>query len=503
VVSRRPVEALVPRACRIQQAVGTTASTSARHEYPAIVSVLARVVPSSLGSETDPGGFVTKLSQFTRCSLGPVWHFRPDIIARGMLYPPRAAAVFWRPKVASGTMPEEGRPRYSFLRSFGIPNPTLVPEARKQAITTKQQLNIKIMKKYLTIIGLAAATLAGANATNFTVGDLAVFSADAVTNNTTFSILEINPALTSQTTSVQSIAISGTGTNALRTSGSATSTGYLTRTDDGMLLTFDAHNSATTGSNANTITARGVGSLNNAGIFALQTTYTGATGNQARGATSVDNSSWYIADQGGLYTNGASSPSPNNNLRSIKSFGGSVYALQNSSTATNIVVNTVSATSGGSITGLAGLTNSNTATDFYLLSSGTNGSTFDLLYTLGGSTLAKFSLVSGSWSPNGTATLGTSGFGLAATTSGTGANLYYTTGTGATAANSVLGLFDSAGYNTTVSLGAPTTIFTAASGTTLKGIDFAPVPEPKTWVMIGIGSWFMLWNVRRRRNLVG
>ena len=71
------------------------------------------------------------------------------------------------------------------------------------------------------------------------------------------------------------------------------------------------------------------------------------------------------------------------------------------------------------------------------------------------------------------------------------------------AANSVLGLFDSAGYNTTVSLGAPTTIFTAASGTTLKGIDFAPVPEPKTWVMIGIGSWFMLWNVRRRRNLVG
>jgi autotransporter-associated beta strand protein len=27
------------------------------------------------------------------------------------------------------------------------------------------------------------------------------------------------------------------------------------------------------------------------------------------------------------------------------------------------------------------------------------------------------------------------------------------------------------------------------------------VPEPRAWVMIGIGVWFMLWNVRRRRRL--
>jgi len=29
------------------------------------------------------------------------------------------------------------------------------------------------------------------------------------------------------------------------------------------------------------------------------------------------------------------------------------------------------------------------------------------------------------------------------------------------------------------------------------------VPEPKTWVLIGIGLSFMLWNLRRKRNLVG
>ena len=29
------------------------------------------------------------------------------------------------------------------------------------------------------------------------------------------------------------------------------------------------------------------------------------------------------------------------------------------------------------------------------------------------------------------------------------------------------------------------------------------VPEPRAWVMIGIGIWFMLWNVRRKRRLQG
>jgi hypothetical protein len=29
------------------------------------------------------------------------------------------------------------------------------------------------------------------------------------------------------------------------------------------------------------------------------------------------------------------------------------------------------------------------------------------------------------------------------------------------------------------------------------------IPEPKTWVMIGIGTSFMLWNLRRRRRVQG
>jgi len=43
---------------------------------------------------------------------------------------------------------------------------------------------------------------------------------------------------------------------------------------------------------------------------------------------------------------------------------------------------------------------------------------------------------------------------------------------------------------------------TGASQTAqFDNISVTVVPEPKTWVMIGIGSAFMLWNLRRRREI--
>ena len=72
---------------------------------------------------------------------------------------------------------------------------------------------------------------------------MAVFQADSASaNNTTFSIVELN-STTSGLNPVQTISISGTGTNALRTSGSAGTTGYLADSDDGTLLCFTGHNS--------------------------------------------------------------------------------------------------------------------------------------------------------------------------------------------------------------------------------------------------------------------
>jgi uncharacterized repeat protein (TIGR01451 family) len=332
----------------------------------------------------------------------------------------------------------------------------------------------------------------------FVPGDLVVYRPDAGgANNTTFSIVEVNPTTPGQTgTGVQTIAINGTtAPNAMRTSGSATSTGYLATTNDGTLLTWAAHNSTTTSGNANAILPRGVGSLNNAGTFALQTTYTGGSGDQARGATSLNNANWFIADQGGLHTNGSSSPSPNNNLRSIKSFGGAVYTLQQSSTATTIVVSSVSAPSGATIAGLPGLTNNNTAQDFYLISSGNNGAAFDVLYVSNNSsatagTIQKFSLVSGSWTANGSYTTTFGGFGIAAAGSGAGAVLYVTSGNGATVANNVIKLTDTAGYNSPISIttASNVTLFTSPAGTNLKGIAFAPLAAPLSDLTTGISG---------------
>ncbi len=334
----------------------------------------------------------------------------------------------------------------------------------------------------------------------FTAGNLAVFSADAASaNNTTFTILELSPATANQSSPVNSISINGTtGPNALRTSGSATSTGYLADSDDGTLVAFTGHNSTNATGNANTILARGVGTLDSSGNFALQTTYTGVSGKQTRCATCVNKAVWFIGDQNGIYTNGVSSPLNSANARGVKSFGGTIYVMQTSSSV--VVVSTLSA-DGKTLTALPGLTNDNSAQDFYLVSSGSNGSTFDVLYVLDDSsasagTVNKYSLVSGTWTANGTYATSFGGFGLcAATIGGGGAELYVTTGTGATAANKVIELADTAGYNSPISINTPDnlTLYTAATGTTMKGIAFAPknVSTPVTMkdiVVNGDGS---------------
>ena len=71
----------------------------------------------------------------------------------------------------------------------------------------------------------------------------------------------------------------------------------------------------------------------------------------------------------------------------------------------------------------------------------------------------------------------------------------------------------SVGWNTTAGSSATNfasvwsniglTAANSAVASTEARIGYSAVPEPKTWVMIGIGAWFMLWNLRRRRNLLG
>jgi hypothetical protein len=359
----------------------------------------------------------------------------------------------------------------------------------------------------LVVMAVAAAT-GRLEAASFSAGSLAVFqAASSSANNTTGTIVEVAQNTPAQAPS-NLIAIPSTGASALRFSGSATSTGYLSHTNDRSLLTFTGGNSETTSGNVNTFLLRGVGTLNAAGTYALSTTYTGATGNQTRSASSPDNAAWYIGDQGGIYSNGTSSASPSGNIRSVKAFGGTVYAFSASTTVTP--VSTISAPTGGTLTGLPGLPLAVAAMqDFYMVQSGSNGVTYDVLYVLSATSntvgaIDKYSLVAGSWVANGSSATAFGGFGLAATAGAgaPGAKLFITTGQGALAANSVLQLADTTGYNAAINIVTANniTLYTTPAGTTLKGIDLAPaVPEPATLGMAAMLFGAIGFCSRRRR----
>jgi hypothetical protein len=337
------------------------------------------------------------------------------------------------------------------------------------------------MKRLLLFGIMLAGIIQQINAQTFTSGNLAALVVAASASNTTGSIIELGKTA-NQTTPVHTFSIPSSGTDSFRFSGSATSTCYVANTNDGSLLAFTGHLTTNTSSNVNTILPRGVGAFNASGTFARQTTYTGATNNQTRCATSVNDTAWYIGDQSGLYTNSGTTASPTGNFRGVKSFGGIVYGAQASSTSTTIQVGTFSAATGGSFTGLPGLTNNANIQDFYLVSSGSNGTTYDILYVLSATsntagTIAKYSLVSGSWTANNTYTTTFGGFGLAAEKSGSNIYLYLSTGQGALTANSVVRVTDAAGYNSNINVTTANnlTLYTAATGTIIKGVAFAPI----------------------------
>jgi hypothetical protein len=363
------------------------------------------------------------------------------------------------------------------------------PSAKISAASDKNPL--RALRRWAGALTAAALLPAAANAAAFTAGNLTAVQAAASASNTTVSVIELNPALSLQTSGVQSIAVSGTGASAIRVSASATSTLYVATTNDGTLMTFTGANSTDTASNVNTLNPRAVVTFDAAGTFAIATTYTGTSGNQTRGANSLNNSTWYIGDQGGLYSNGTSTASPTGNFRGIKSFGGTVFGLTASASVPPVF--TISAATGGTTTSLPGLANGATSRqDFYLISSGDNGSTYDVLYVLDATsatvgTIFKYSLVAGSWTANGSYTTSFGGFGMAAADNGSGALIYVSTGTGATTANKVMKLADTAGYNATIAITTANnvTLYTAPTGTIIKGVSFAPVAAGPTIATTG------------------
>ena len=342
----------------------------------------------------------------------------------------------------------------------------VAPSASAGAFTS----NVAVTSTGATSVSQA---ITGWVVTAATAGNLEVEQLPTNGTSSTIDIAEISPSTGTQTTAVNTYYVNSTDAMALRQS-NAGSTGRLATSNDGTLLAFTAFEDPTGVTDETSITARAAASLSQTYQFALPASYTDSAGagDQTRGAT-YNNGTWYMADKGGLWLNAATSAANTTNIRPLKSYGGTVHAL--SANAASWAVATVSA-NGVTETGLNGVGADASATDFYMISSGVNGSAYDILYVLDSTTINKFSLVGTTWVQNGSATaIGVSGDGFCAAGNGTGANLYFSTGAG----NTVVKVTDTAGYNAAPAINTANNVVlytpSTSASTFLKGVAFAPL----------------------------
>ena len=327
--------------------------------------------------------------------------------------------------------------------------------------------------------------------TSFTPGNLVVnvatSSGTTVSSASAVRFIELNKTTPGQTP-IQNL-LADTNTNGLgagdyfRIQGTGTSAGYLSFNNDRTLLSMAGIITPLT---SGTITGaphppRAVLTVNSNGGMQFATTYTvSLTGTQTpRSAASLNNTDWYANETGGLFTNMGTAPLLSSNIRAIKPFGGVLYASQAS--ATNIMVSTLNGPIPSALTPLPGLPAFSAMCDFYLVSSGQNGASFDILYATVSSSASvgsiyKYSLVSGTWVTNGSYPTSFGGFGIAAERTCSSTNLYVSSGNGALNANSLYRLIDNSGYNQPINIttGNNIILYTTTAGNTIKGVAFSP-----------------------------
>lgn len=345
----------------------------------------------------------------------------------------------------------------------------------------------------------------GAGPVPFTPGNLAVLQVDTVTNatsdNVTFSIVEIKPSVANQAAPVNIVPVSATTSNALREATSGT-TGRLALSDDGTLLCFDAFmdGNAFTPDETLNLNRAAVG-MNCSNQVTIGATYvsTSLGGSQARAAVTLDDQNYFVVDKGGFYYGQGFMSEPNvngNNNVVVKSFGYTPYAETQKVPQGNYlpVIYTIGQPYGTQPGDNPQIPNNlgtdPNATDFYLVSTN-GGQTYDILYTCDQATspsgasigvINKFAYVAqNTWVTNGAWTNSTSIDGMFVATNGNGgAYIYYTTGSGGTAGNSVFRVTDTNGWNQPINIISSNLLYTTTANASLKGLTFVPQYLPYT-----------------------
>jgi hypothetical protein len=372
------------------------------------------------------------------------------------------------------------------------------------------------------VIVVSAGLCSSAFATAFSANNLVVMRC---TNGTGAEMVYLDeydvsgaaPAL------VQTIAMPSTGSDALTTPGTMSHDRHLHRSTDGRFLTLTGYNMAygTTdpSTTSSTTTPRMVCLVKYDGTYDLSTKLTDAYNNtMIRSAVTTDGTKFWLAgDNGGGTTNtggtrfatlGSSAtvnlsktqtepPSgATDNVREIGIFGGQLYNSSGSSSSIGKALLQVG--SGLPESGSQPLTKLTTdgqsTSSFYLIDADPGVPGVDTAYTAAGTTIRKYSLVSGAWAARGYITVGGECDQIAVAVDGMGQATIYTGQTGG-----IYRLTDSSPYGGTLSgnISGSAAYIAAPQGFTLGGVDFAPVPEPATLALLGMAGTVLLTGRRR------
>ncbi len=283
----------------------------------------------------------------------------------------------------------------------------------------------------------------------------------------------------------------------LTASGTATSEGLLTLTEDRQYVMLTGYDAAvgTAGiiaSTASTIN-RVVGRVDTSGNVDTSTALSDfASGSNPRSVASTNGVDlWVAGGAGGVrYTTLGSATTTRltavavlDNGRQLKIGGGQLYVTTGSGTAIRLgTVGTGLPTAAGqTVTNLPGFPTSGAPNSFYFadLDAGVTG--FDTLYVADeGGTVQKFSLAGGNWIANGSIAL-TGARGLTGIHTGGTVTLYVTS------INSLVGIVDTSGYNA-APVATQNVLATAAANTAFRGVAFAPGTLPTAVKVLSLSA---------------
>ncbi|HYV39590.1 MAG TPA: Ig-like domain-containing protein, partial [Gemmataceae bacterium] len=330
---------------------------------------------------------------------------------------------------------------------------------------------------------------------NFVAGNLAVLRVgDGVaapsSAATAVFIDEFTTSSASQTP-VQSVALpttaSATGNAALTQSGSASSEGALSLSQDGHYLALVGYN-ATTGSTsvASGTADRIVGRIDSSATIDTTTRPTGYSGNNIRGAATGDGTTfWTVGPGGGINyvplggpLAGATVQLATANTETAQAVNNQLYVAPAAGVAIDTVGTGLPTTGSQPVANLPGMIGLSTATRaFYFLDRDASVPGLDTLYVADQTNgIMKYSFDGTNWTARGSKSGAVSG--LVAALDGANADIYVTTGASASANNNLLKYVDSAAFNATISLGTSTTLATAGTNKIFRGLAFAPTPSP-------------------------